>query len=154
MCLAPEQRRRLRQLVLALPQETRTQPVQTPRVYEQYEPGFGGVLVRMLTSRNLDWMGTARTFLHLTGRYWSASTYGMVGHSRKALTPDLLADFATVLGIPADDLAILTGIELPDGTPSQNPAAADVAELIWDARRLTAAQVQHVSDAAASMRQE
>ncbi|WP_406177056.1 hypothetical protein [Streptomyces sp. NBC_00996] len=45
-------------------------------------------------------------------------------------------------------------MELPDGTPSQNPAAADVAELIWDARRLTAAQVQQVSDAAESMRQE
>lgn len=62
MCLAPEQRRRLRQLVLALPQETCTQPVQTPRVYEHYEPGFGGVLVRMLTNRNLiGWVRPGRS---------------------------------------------------------------------------------------------
>jgi hypothetical protein len=154
MRLTPEQRHRLRRLVLALPQENRTQPVQTQRVYEQYEQGFGAVLVRMLSNRNLDWMGTARTFVHLTGRYWSASTYGMVGHGRKELTPDLLADFATVLSIPADDLAVLAGIDLPDGTPPQNPAAADVAKLIWDVRRLTAAQVQQVIDAAESIRQK
>ncbi|WP_406472604.1 hypothetical protein [Streptomyces sp. NBC_01615] len=123
-------------------------------MYEQYEQGFGGVLVRMLSNRNLGWMGTARTFVHLTGRYWSASTYGMVGHGRKELTPDLLADFATVLGIPADDLAVLAGIDLPDGAPPQNPAAADVAKLMWDVRRLTAVQVQQVSDTVESMRQE
>lgn len=64
-------------------------------------------------------MGTARTFLHLTGRYWSASTYGMVGHGRKELTPDLLADFATVLGIPADDLAVLKRY----GTAGWHPVA-------------------------------
>jgi hypothetical protein len=154
MCLAPEQRRGLRQFVGALPQERRTQPVRAPRAYEQYGPGFGGVLVRMLGNRNLDRMGTARTFVHLTGRYWSAATYGVVGHGRKELTPDLLADFATVLGVPADDLAALTGIGLPAATPPQNPATADVARLVWDLRRLTAAQVHQVHETAESMRQE
>ncbi|NBM16182.1 hypothetical protein [Streptomyces sp. GC420] len=67
----------------------------------------------MLSNRNLDWTGAARTFLHLTGRYWSASTYGMVGHGHTGLTPGLLAGFTTVLGIPADDLAALTGPTVP-----------------------------------------
>ncbi|MFC9293805.1 hypothetical protein ACFTWH_35965 [Streptomyces sp. NPDC057011] len=57
-------------------------------------------------------MAGAQTFLALTGRYWSAATYGQVGHGRVELTPDLVADFATVLGIRADDLAALTGIAL------------------------------------------
>ncbi|WP_406118492.1 hypothetical protein [Streptomyces sp. NBC_00989] len=148
MSLPPERRHRLRQLVQSLPQENRTQPVPTSRVYEQYERGFGGVLVRMLSNRNLSWMGMARTFLFMTGRYWSASTYGMVGHGRKELTPDLLVDFATLLGIPADTLSVLTGIDLPDGTPSQRPVATDVAELLWDVRRLTVDQVRQVGDAA------
>lgn len=56
--------------------------------------------------------------------------------------------------IPADDLVALIGTELADGNPPQNPAAADVATPIWDARRLTAAQVEHVGDTAKSMRQE
>ena len=151
MSLPPEHRHRLRRLVRSLPQEKRTQPVHTPRAYEEYERGFGGVLVRMLSNRNLGWVGTARTFLYLTGRYWSASTYGMVGHGRKELTPDLLVDFATVLGIPADTLSVLTGIDLPDGIPPRNPAVVDVAELMWEVRRLTVDQVGQVGDAARAM---
>lgn len=76
----------------------------------------------------------------------------MVGAGRKALTADLVADFATVLGIPAGDLAALTGT-MPSAEPhSPRPEAVGMAELIWDLRRLTADQVQHVSEAAASMR--
>jgi hypothetical protein len=97
-------------------------------------------------------MGIARTFLFLTGRYWSAATYGMVGSGRKELTPDLVADFGTVLGVPAGDLAAMTGITLSEGPRTQESAAADMAELIWDVRRLTADQVRHTSEAAASMR--
>ena len=61
------------------------------------------------------------------------------------------AGLATVLGIPADDLAALTGIELPEDTPPQNLAAAEVAELIWEVRRLTADQLRHVRSQAESM---
>ncbi|MFI6405970.1 hypothetical protein [Streptomyces sp. NPDC050548] len=105
----------------------------------------------MIGNRNLNWSGTAKTFLCLTGRYWSAATYGMVGHGLKELTPDLLVDFGTVLGVPVDTLSVLTGIDVPDGTPPQKPASADVAELIWDVRRLTADQVRQVGDAARAM---
>ena len=146
--LPPERRRRLRQLARALPQESRTEPVWTPQVYEQFKRGPGAVLLGMVGNRNLSWTGIAWTFVSLTGRYWAASTYGGVGSGRKELTPDLLTDFATVLGIPADTLSVLTGIDLPDGTPPPDPAAADAAQLLWDVRRLTVDQVQKVDDMA------
>ncbi|MEU8943679.1 hypothetical protein AB0C97_37465 [Streptomyces goshikiensis] len=105
----------------------------------------------MLGNRNLNWTASAKTLYHLTGRLLAAATIGAIGHGRKEITPGLLADFATLLGIPTRDLAALTGIEPPDQTPPQNPAAADVAELIWDIRHLTAAQVQHISDKAKAL---
>ncbi|MEV6541858.1 hypothetical protein [Streptomyces sp. NPDC051665] len=148
MGLPPERRRRLRQLVRSLPQESRTQPVPALRVYERFERGPGGVLLRMIGNRNLSWTGTARTFLCLTGRYWAASTYAGVGNGRKELTPDLLVDFATVLGVRAETLSVVTGVDLPDDTPPRNPAAADAAELLWDIRRLTDNQVRQVGDTA------
>ncbi len=153
--LSPERRRRLSQLVRSLPQEDRTRPVPPPRAREQYPPGSGAMLVRLLGNRNLDWTGAVWALAHLTSGsvYLSASSIGMVGHGRKELTPDLLAGFATLLGIPADELAAITGLE-PADIPPKNPAADDVAELIWEVRRLTADQVRQVCDKAKSMRQE
>jgi hypothetical protein len=148
VALPPEHVRRLRRLACSLPRENRTEPVRTVRVHEQFERGPGGVLIGMAGHRNLSWSGIARTFLCLTGRYWAASTYGVVGSGRKELTPDLLTDFATVLGILAGTLSVLTGIDLPDGTPPPDPAAADAALLLWDVRRLTVDQVQQVDDMA------
>ncbi|WP_405867097.1 hypothetical protein OG407_46435 [Streptomyces sp. NBC_01515] len=148
MGLPLERRRRLRQLVRSLAQEDRTQPVPASWVYERFERGPGGVLLRMIGNRNLSWTGTARTFLCLTGRYWAASTYAGVGNGRKELTPDLLVDFATVLDVPAETLSVVTGVGLPDDDPPRNPAAADAAELLWDVRRLTDDQVRQVGDAA------
>ncbi|MFV2176728.1 hypothetical protein ACFHW2_21340 [Actinomadura sp. LOL_016] len=154
--LSPDRRRRLFQLVAALPQEDRTQPVPPPRAHEQYQPGLGALFLRMLGNRNLGWLGAAKTLAHLTNGhvYLAASMIGMVGHGRKELTPDLVTGFAIVLGIPADDLAAMTGIELGGVTMPHNPAAADVAELIWNVRRLKADQVRQLCDEAESMRQE
>ncbi|MGX9882993.1 hypothetical protein [Streptomyces sp. NPDC002276] len=146
--LPAEHRRRLSRLARSLPQESRSEPVRTPRVYERFKRGPGGVLIHMVGNRNLSWTGIAHTFVSLTGRYWSAATYGGVGNGRKELTPDLLTDFATVLGVPVDALSILTGVDVPDGPPPPNPAAVDAAELMWDVRRLTVDQVRQVADAA------
>ncbi|WP_427917554.1 hypothetical protein [Streptomyces sp. cg40] len=146
--LPADHRRRLSRLARSLPQESRTEPVRTPRVYERFERGPGGVLMGMVGNRNLTWTGIAHTFLSLTGRYWAASTYGGVGNGRKELTPDLLTDFATVLGVPVGTLSVLTGVDVPDGPPVPNPAAVDAAELMWDVRRLTVDQVRQVADAA------
>nr|WTB31734.1 hypothetical protein OG781_21590 [Streptomyces sp. NBC_00830] len=150
--LPPERRGELRRLARSLPQHECVQSPPFPQLYDPPAGPSGALLVRMLRYRNLDWMGMARIFLHLTGRYWSASTYGIVGAGRKALTPDLVADFGTVLGIPVGDLAALTGTTLSEEPQNPEPVAADMAELIWDLRRLTANQVRHVSEAAASMR--
>lgn len=75
----------------------------------------------------------------------------MIGHGRKELTPDLLISFATLLVVPADDLAALTGIAIPRGQTSINAAVSDAARLIWDIRRLTVDQTQQILDEAASM---
>jgi antitoxin component HigA of HigAB toxin-antitoxin module len=74
-----------------------------------------------------------------------------VGNGRKELTPDPLIDFATVWGIPADTLSVLTGVDLPEATPPSDPAAADVAGLLWEARRLTLDQIRRVGDTARAM---
>jgi hypothetical protein len=103
--------------------------------------------MRMIQNRNLGLLPTAKTFYFVTGRYWSAATYGVVGHGRKELTADLLADFCAVLDVAADDLAALTGVAMPDGYPGPGPAAG-LAELIWDVRRLTESQIQHVVELA------
>ncbi|WP_405988525.1 hypothetical protein [Streptomyces sp. NBC_00986] len=151
MGLPPGHRCRLRQLVRSLPQEDRALPVPAVRTYAQFDRGPGGVLLRMIGNRNLSLTGTAQTFLRLTGRYWAASTYAGVGNGRKELTPDLLVDFATVLGVPADTLSVVTGVGLPGSTPPPNPAAADAAELLWDVRRLTDDQARQVGDTARAM---
>jgi hypothetical protein len=154
MRLPPESRGRLRQFVRSMPRHHRIHAARVLRVHEHYPPNFGALIVQMLDNRNLDWTSSAKTLFHLTGLYLAGATIGAIGHGRKQLSPDLMAGFATVLGIPSGGLAALTGMELVDQTSSQNPAAADVADLIWDIRHLTADQVRQIRDAAKSMRPE
>jgi hypothetical protein len=116
------------------------------RPYHRYEPGFGAVLVQLTHNRNLGWLCTAQA-LHAVsdGRiYLSAATIGGVGRGTVAATPELVAGFAGVLGIPAADLAALGGLRLPEGLPPLHPRAADVAAVIREARRLTTAQLAQV----------
>ncbi|WCD91016.1 hypothetical protein KPP03845_107445 [Streptomyces xanthophaeus] len=153
MALPPDHVQQLRRLAQSLPRHNRIQPSPPLLAHEQYQPSHGAVLMGMLGNRNLNWTASAKTLYHLTGRLLAAATIGAIGHGRKEVTPDLLADFATLLGVPAHDLAALTGIEPLDQTPPQNPAAANVAELIWDIRHLTADQVQHISDKAKNLQQ-
>ncbi|MFF7598640.1 hypothetical protein [Streptomyces mirabilis] len=150
VALPPEKKHALRKFVASLPREESTEPVPRLPLYEQYSPGPGALLMRMARNRNLNWTATAKTLQAVTGRHWSAATYGGVGHGRIQLTPELLLDFAAVLGVASDDLAAVTGIEPPGASPG--PATAGVAELIWDVRRLAASQLQQVSDLAESMR--
>ncbi|MFJ9446934.1 hypothetical protein ACIRRH_34505 [Kitasatospora sp. NPDC101235] len=116
------------------------------RPYHRYEPGFGAVLLKLAHSRNLKWACTAKALYAVTGGqiYLSASTIGGVGRGTVEATPELVAGFAGMLGIPAPDLAALGGIRLPDGLPPLHSRAADVATIIWEARRLTTAQLGEV----------
>lgn len=148
--LGGEQRHRLREYVRSLPQQVRAQNAQTLPAYEQYEPSPGAMVVRMLRARNLDWSSSARILFELAGvGPLSASTVGAIGHGRQELTPELIVGIATLLAVPADDLAALTKIELADGTPPVGSEENEIGELIWDVRRLTADQIRQVSDTAA-----
>jgi hypothetical protein len=157
MALPSDQRLRIHRLVGQLPQQSRprNEPTRALRTYDQREAGFGAMLVSMLCgNRNLHAPGNAaKTVAMLTrGRmYLSAATYPMIGYGRARLHSDWVVGFATTLSIPAGDLAALTGIESPDEPLRDDPLASEMAELIWDFRRLSAAQAKHVLDEARAM---
>jgi hypothetical protein len=150
VALPQEQRNVLREFVELLPQAARELPVPTPPAFEQYPHGPGAVLMRLARNRNLSWTAVAKTFLAVTGRYWSATTYGGVGRGTTPVTADLLVDFCAVLDVPSEDLAAVTGVALPDAPSAAKPIVG-VAELIWDVRRLTFRQLQEATGLAASM---
>ena len=108
----------------------------------QYQPGVRALLMGMLRVRNLDSSATVQIMARMTGRYVASSVVRRIGLGKGVLTPDWLADFGAVLGLPAGCLAAVTGLEVAD--VPRSPAVADTAELIWEARRLTVDQVRHL----------
>lgn len=136
----------------ALPQEPRIHPPRQPRLYEQYPTGFGGLLVQMLALRNLTWSTSARVLYLMSGVYLSAATIGAVGRGRKELDSEPLAGLAVVLGIPAPVLASLTGLPVEEVSLKPSVKTAGVAELLWEARRLTAHQVLQLGEVALDIR--
>jgi transcriptional regulator with XRE-family HTH domain len=146
-------RRELLQLIRSLPQERRRSSF-APRLPVSLSGGPGACVVRMLQYRNLNWTGMAKTFAFVTPTYLSAATYGVIGSGRKELTPRLVTDFAALLGIDACELAALTGIVMGEIPPPPTAEAVDAAALVWEARRLSAAQARHVFDLARSMRRD
>jgi transcriptional regulator with XRE-family HTH domain len=151
IALSPEQRNVLREFVASLPQEAHTPPAPRPPAFEQYPNDPGAVVMRLARNRNLGWTAVAKTFLVVTGRYWSAATYGGVGRGTTPLTAELLADFCAVLDVPRDDLSTVTGVALPDASSRAKPTIVGVAELIWDVRRLTQSQLQEARNLAESL---
>ncbi|MGW1412250.1 hypothetical protein [Streptomyces sp. NPDC002403] len=144
------ERRELLQLIRSLPQEDRLSVFAVKRLAPLAGPG--GRVIRMLQYRNLGWTGMAKLLAVVTPTYLSASTCGVIGSGRKELTARLVIDFAALLGIDAREMAALTGIHLREVPPPPAPEAADAAVLLWEARRLSAAQAKHVSELASSMR--
>ncbi|MBC9731082.1 hypothetical protein [Streptomyces sp. TRM68367] len=124
-------------------------------LYDQQEAGFGAMLASLLCgNRNLRSPAAGAKILALLteGRvYLAASTVSGIGRGRVPLTPDLMTGFATALGIPAGDLAALTGVELHEPQRPVDPLAAEMAGLVWNCRRLTTAQAGRVRDEAESM---
>ncbi|MFE2867707.1 hypothetical protein [Embleya sp. NPDC059259] len=145
-------RRELLRLIRSLPQEQRLS-VFVPKPLATLADR-GGAVIRMLQYRNLSWTGMQRALTVATPTLLSASTYSSIGSGRKELTPRLVTDFAAVLGINAPELAALTGVHLPEVPPPPRPEAVDAAALLWETRRLSAAQARHVSELARSMRGE
>ncbi|MEV6055414.1 hypothetical protein [Streptomyces sp. NPDC052107] len=149
MKLSPDGIRALRGFVASLPQEKPPTPASVTVPYAG-ATGPGALLMRLVHNRNLGLGSVAKTFALLTGRYWSAATYGVLARGGKDVTADLLADFAAVLGVAAPDLAALTGA-LACEAPA-TAAAAGLGELIWDVRRLTTDQMRRTVDLAGSLR--
>ncbi|MFE3588103.1 hypothetical protein ACFXOY_11320 [Streptomyces niveus] len=143
-------RRELLSLVRSLPQEERCSGYASKPLMPLAD-GPGAWVIRMLQYRNLNWTGMAMALAFVTPTYLSAATYGVIGSGRKELTPRLVTDFAALLGIDASDLAALTGVDLTELPPPPPSEAADAAALLWEARRLSAAQVRHAFDFARSM---
>lgn len=123
--------------------------------YQQYPRNAGGLVLRLLHNRNINWLGAAKYLFGLgRGPVLSASTIGMIGGGTKPLTPELLAGFAAYLDITPRDLAALTGIDPTTPGPPTHPDAAEAAALLWRARRLTAEQLRAVHDRAHAIRHE
>ncbi|GAA2645048.1 XRE family transcriptional regulator [Paractinoplanes durhamensis] len=141
---------RLHELIRSLPPAPRP-PLRPAPPYERYpDDGAGALVVRLLHNRNLSWFGIAKHVFGLGGGpMLSASTIGSIGRGSKALTPELLSAMGALLDISAPDLTAVTGIE-----PSAPPNRPNVAALLWDARRLTAAQVEQVHARAKALRAE
>ncbi|TDB86687.1 hypothetical protein E1264_17130 [Actinomadura sp. KC216] len=155
LCLPAGQRAELQRLVRELPQEPRRRPYAPWKWFDPHKAGVGALVANMLyANRNLDYQGVVRALAGCSnGRmYVSPSTVGMIGAGRIELSPERLADLSTVIDMPAGDLSAITGIPLPEGSPPEDPAAADVAALLWEVRRLSAGQVWRVCVRAEEMR--
>ncbi|MEU3465535.1 hypothetical protein ABZ721_37055 [Streptomyces sp. NPDC006733] len=140
-------RRDLLRLTRSLPQQERCSGF-APKLLAPLDGGPGACVIRMLQYRNLNWSGMAHALGLLTPTYLSASTYGVIGSGRSELTPRLVTDCATLLGIDSCDLAALTGVHLTEAPLPLSPEAAETAALLWEMRRLSAAQAQDVCDVA------
>ncbi|MFD0692277.1 hypothetical protein [Actinomadura fibrosa] len=155
ICLPQDQRSQLHRLIRSLPQEPRKSPFKASRVFDPHEAGFGAMVGNMLyANRNLGPAGAAKVLACTSnGRmYVAASTILRIASGKSELTSDRLANMATLLDFPVSDLAAITGIVVPDESVREDPAAADVAALIWEARRLTTEQMRVVCDQADAMR--
>ncbi|MEV0909337.1 hypothetical protein [Streptomyces hokutonensis] len=155
MALPSDQRANVHRLVDQLPLELKGRPSAPAFIYDQHKAGFGAMLANLLCgNRNLHSLtATAKILAILTeGRvYLAASTISGIGRGLVPLTSDRVEAFATALGIPAGDLAAITGVELREPSAPDDPLAAEMAGLLWNCRRLTTAQVGLVRDEAESM---
>ncbi|MFJ3897571.1 hypothetical protein [Streptomyces sp. NPDC090083] len=145
LSLPAPSRQRLRDHAGSLAEMPRADSPRGKRPFEQYPPGFGSLLVRMLALRNLGWSSAAKVMYLMSGVYVSAATIGAVGRGAKELDAELLGGFAAVLGIPVAVLASLTGMGEVAAGRTQPAETTDAAALLWDVRHLTAAQVRQVS---------
>ncbi|WP_229074849.1 hypothetical protein [Actinoplanes sp. DH11] len=136
--LGTSQRRRLHAMIRRMPVSAPSEPMPAP------EPGQPGQLVQALArNRGIRLINVQTLMIVGDGPYVSQSTVHMVCADRAELTPQYVSAFAALFGMPVDDVAAATGV---GGAPTnrRHPDAAALAELVWDARRLTAEQIREV----------
>lgn len=151
MILPASARQRLRDHARSLTEVPQTLTPRRSRPYEQYPPGFGSLLLRMLALRNLGWSSAAKVMYLMSGVHVSAATIGAVGRGAKELDAELLNGFAVVLGIPVDVLASLTGVHQSIAGHGLSVEISDAAALLWDVRHLAAGQVRQLCEMADAM---
>ncbi|MFG3056354.1 hypothetical protein ACGFZP_36110 [Kitasatospora sp. NPDC048239] len=149
--LPADRRAELRSLVESLPHVRQPGRIEGLPVSAPDPRSPGNLLMRMVAARNLGWTGTGKVFRLLTGRSWMADAYGRIATGETSPTPDLVADFAVVLGLPADGLAALLGMPLPPDPPRPDEAAADSALLLRGLRRLGVGQLREAEDLARAL---
>jgi hypothetical protein len=136
--MTPDSLDRLRNFIRALPEHVPAWPPEPGGRVDPSEPG--ALLVGLLSNRNIRPRHAKMLVFIGDGPYVSDSTVWMLGRGRVALTPKYVTAFAAVLGIPEADLAAMTGVE-PADNPRIHPNRAELAELAWQARRLTGDQL-------------
>ncbi|WP_406210241.1 hypothetical protein OH807_40285 [Kitasatospora sp. NBC_01560] len=161
--LPADRRAELRAFVASLPPARQTGRIEGLPALATDPRSPGNLLMRMVAARNLGWTGTAKIFHLLTGRYWMSTAYGRIASGETALTPDLLTDFALVLGLPPAELAALLGMPLPPlpplpllppvpaGSPGPDESAVDAALLLRGLRRLGVEQLREAEDLARAL---
>ncbi|MFB7671108.1 hypothetical protein ACFC26_06780 [Kitasatospora purpeofusca] len=151
--LPADRRAELRAFVAGLPPARATGRIEgLPASAPAPDPrSAGNLLMRMVATRNLGWTGTAKVFHLLTGRYWMSTAYGRIASGDERLTPDLLVDFATVLGLPASVPAALLGMPLPPDAPLPDASATDAALLLRGLGRLGVEQLREAEDLARAL---
>ncbi|MGW1448409.1 XRE family transcriptional regulator [Micromonospora sp. NPDC002411] len=143
--LPVEQREHLLGAARSMPLPESAAPIVRGR--DPFPYGPGAVIVRLLRNRNLDSLNSAKMVYRLAGiGPLSAATINVVGLGRKKLDPQLLFAFATVLSYRVEDLAALLDIELPQTLPPADTASRQVAELIWEARHLSADRLRALQE--------
>jgi hypothetical protein len=110
------------------------------------DPEFGALLARLSDHRKLD----IRALCQLAD---VAESELQAAFDGTPPSPSLLRRLAPVFSLHTADLFAIAGLAVPDDLAPLDPTAGGVAELIWDVRRLTADQVQHVNDTAEPIRQ-
>ncbi|MFI0367860.1 hypothetical protein ACH35V_08265 [Actinomadura sp. 1N219] len=155
MALPADQRTHIYECVEQSPQLSPVHSADPPRTYYQGNGGFGEMLVAMLcVNRNLlSPTSAVQTLARLTrgGMYVAASTLHSIAAGRAPLKATWLVGFATTLGIPVADLAAMTGTDLCEPAPPDDPLAAEMATLLWNCRRLTVNQIENVLAEAEAM---
>ena len=133
----PEYRHRLHELVRAMPPADPAWPPEFP-------PVPGALLIRLLLNRAIGPHSAKMLLWGMGVQAVSGSTVYLLGQGRTKLTPRFVTAFAGILGIPAADLAAMTGVAAADRTPVTHPHQAEVAALAWDARRLGEERIDEV----------
>ncbi|WP_141725314.1 hypothetical protein [Micromonospora pallida] len=147
--LAPQSLRRLHEFVRSLPEHPPAWPPVRPR--HSYPLGPGEMMLRLLRNRNIGPYSPKVLYFIGDGPMVSYSTMGMLGPGRTKLTPQYVTAFATVLGIPDDDLAAVAGVGAAIN-PRLHRNHVELARLAWDARRLTGEQLSEVFDLTTRLR--